>query len=375
VHRDELVERYDAVVYAVGAETDRPLRIPGADLPGVWPATRFVGWYNGHPDHRDHPFDLGVEHAVVIGNGNVAVDVARMLCLSHDELRVTDVADHALEDLRDAAVREVTLLGRRGPVQAAFTTPELRELGELEEADVDIDPADLELDEHSAAFLADGATPTARRNVELLRELAARPPQAGKPKTVRLRFLRSPIELRGDGRVEEVVIARNELVLREDGSLAARPTGETETLPAGLVLSSIGYRGRPLPGVPFDEDAGIIPNVDGRVTGGEREYVTGWIKRGPSGIIGTNKKDAQGTVASLLADLAALGTEGRPAVPDGEENARWLAERHPEVISLEHWLAIDRHEQELGEPHGRPRVKLTRIEELLAAGAPAESLP
>jgi ferredoxin--NADP+ reductase len=375
VHRDELVERYDAVVYAVGAETDRPLRIPGSDLPGVWPATRFVGWYNGHPDHRDHPFDLGVHEAVVIGNGNVAVDVARMLCLSHEELRVTDVADHALEALRDAAIRDVTLLGRRGPVQAAFTTPELRELGELDEADVDILPADLELDEHSAAFLADGATPTAKRNVELLNELSARPPQSGKPKTVRLRFLRSPVELRGEGRVEEVVVARNELVLREDGSLAARPTGETETLPAGLVLSSIGYRGRPLPGVPFDEDAGVIPNEGGRVTGGEREYVTGWIKRGPSGIIGTNKKDAQGTVTTLLADLAALGDAARPSVPDGEETARWLAERHPDVITLEHWLAIDRHEQGLGEPHGRPRVKLTRIEELLAACRPVESLP
>jgi ferredoxin--NADP+ reductase len=175
--------------------------------------------------------------------------------------------------------------------------------------------------------------------------------------------------------VEEVVVARNELVLREDGSLAARPTGETEILPAGLVLSSIGYRGRPLPGVPFDEDAGIIPNEDGRVTGGEREYVTGWIKRGPSGIIGTNKKDAQGTVTALLADLAALEADARPSVPDGEETARWLAERHPEVIMLEHWLAIDRHEQSLGEPHGRPRVKLTRIEELLAACRPVESLP
>jgi ferredoxin--NADP+ reductase len=174
--------------------------------------------------------------------------------------------------------------------------------------------------------------------------------------------------------VEEVVVARNELVLREDGSLGARATGRTETLPAGLVLSSIGYRGRPLPGVPFDEGAGIIPNEDGRVTGGEREYVTGWIKRGPSGIIGTNKKDAQGTVATLLGDLAALGGQERPAVPDGEEVGRWLAERHPAVITLEHWLAIDRHEQSLGEPHGRPRVKLTRIEELLAACEPAESL-
>jgi ferredoxin--NADP+ reductase len=375
VSREDLLERYDAVVYAVGAETDRPLQIPGADLAGVWPATRFVGWYNGHPDHRDHPFDLDVRDAVVIGNGNVAVDVARMLCLSHDELRVTDVADHALEALRDAAIRDVTLLGRRGPVQAAFTTPELRELGELDEADVDIDPADLELDPHSAAFLADGATPTSRRNVELLGELCRRPPQAGRPKTIHLRFLRSPVELRGEGRVEEVVVARNELVRREDGSLAARATGATETLPAGLVLSSIGYRGRPLPGVPFDAAAGLIPNEDGRVTGGEREYVTGWIKRGPSGIIGTNKKDAQGTVTTLLADLAAVGEDDRPAVPDGEDTARWLAEHHPEVITLEHWLTIDRHEQRLGEPHGRPRVKLTRTEELLAVCRPAESLP
>ena len=248
VSRAELLERYDAIVYAVGAESGRPLDVPGADLPGVAPATHFVGWYNGHPDHRDHDFDLSVEHAVVIGNGNVAVDVARMLSLSHDELRTTDIADHALHAMRESRISSVTLLGRRGPVQAAFTTPELRELGELERADVVVDSTDLALDDHSLAALEDEASPTTKRNIAVLQGFAARARDARRPRTIALRFLRSPVEIVGDGRVEGVVVAVNELVLREDGTLAARPTGATETLPAGLVLSSIGYRGRPVTG-------------------------------------------------------------------------------------------------------------------------------
>ena len=248
VSRAELLERYDAIVYAVGAESGRPLDVPGADLPGVAPATHFVGWYNGHPDHRDHDFDLSVEHAVVIGNGNVAVDVARMLSLSHDELRTTDIADHALDAMRESRISSVTLLGRRGPVQAAFTTPELRELGELERADVVVDSTDLALDDHSLAALEDEASPTTKRNIAVLQGFAARARDAHRPRTIALRFLRSPVEIVGDGRVEGVVVAVNELVLREDGTLAARPTGATETLPAGLVLSSIGYRGRPVTG-------------------------------------------------------------------------------------------------------------------------------
>ena len=364
VSRAGLLERYDAIVYAVGAESGRPLDVPGADLPGVAPATHFVGWYNGHPDHRDHDFDLSVEQAVVIGNGNVAVDVARMLSLSHDELRTTDVADHALDALRESRVKSVTLLGRRGPVQAAFTTPELRELGELESADVVVDAADLALDAHSRAALEDGASPTTKRNIAVLRDLAARDRDARRPRTIALRFLRSPVEIVGDGRVEGVVVAVNELVLREDGSLAARPTGVTETLPAGLVLSSIGYRGRPVTGLPFDDARGLIPNREGRIVGREREYVTGWIKRGPSGIIGTNKKCAQATIQGLLADLG----DWRGERPSAGVTADWLHERQPRLVTGEHWASIDAHERQLGAPALRPRVKLTRVAELLAVG-------
>jgi ferredoxin--NADP+ reductase len=364
VLRDELLERYDAIVYAVGAEAGRPLQLPGADLPGVAPATHFVGWYNGHPDHRDRAFDLSVEHAVVIGNGNVALDVARMLSLSHEELRTTDIADHALDALRESRIRSVTLLGRRGPVQAAFTTPELRELGELELADVVVDPAELMLDHHSRTALEDGASTTTKRNIEVLRELAARDRDSRRPRTVALRFLRSPAELVGERRVESVVVALNELVLREDQTLGARPTGRTETLPAGLVLSSIGYRGQPLTGLPFDEGRGVIPNHEGRVADREREYVTGWIKRGPSGIIGTNKKCAQATVQKLLADLADLPGER----PSAEATAGWLRERQPRLVKDEHWATIDAHERRLGARANRPRVKLTRVAELLAVG-------
>ena len=364
VSRDELIERYDAIVYAVGAENDRPLRIPGAELPGSSPATQFVGWYNGHPDHRGHDFDLSVEHAVVIGNGNVAIDVARMLCLSYEELAATDVADHALEQLRDSAIRDVTVLGRRGPVQAAFTTPELRELGELRDADVVLDPAELVFDDHSRAHLEEGATTTTKRNIEVLRELSERARHDHKPKTIALRFLRSPVAIVGAGRVEGVVVAENALVLGDDGQFSAQPTGRTETIPAGIVLSSIGYRGRPLAEIPFDDERGVIANVEGRVTGGEHEYATGWIKRGPSGIIGTNKKCAQETVAHLLADLAAAPpTHERP---DAQEIERWLIARQPQLVTQARWLAIDEHERALGEPGGRPRVKLTTVDELLA---------
>ena len=361
VSRAELLDRYDAIVYAIGAETGRPLDVPGADLPGVAPATRFVGWYNGHPDHREGGFDLSVERAVVIGNGNVAVDVARMLSLTHDELRTTDIADHALDVLRESRIRDVTLLGRRGPVQAAFTTPELRELGALAGADVVVDPSELALDEASRAAL-DGSSPTTRRNIEVLREFAARDRGRSRSRTITLRFLRSPVEIVGDGRVEAVVVAVNELVVREDGTVSARPTGRTETVPAGLVLSSIGYRGRPIAGLPFDEARGLIPNDSGRVRGGAREYVTGWIKRGPSGIIGTNKKCAQATVQRLLGDVGETAAER----PSARATAAWLHDRQPRLVTAAQWSAIDAHEQRTGARAGRPRVKLTRVGDLLA---------
>jgi ferredoxin/flavodoxin---NADP+ reductase len=369
ISREELAEHYHAIVYATGSPTDRSLGIPGEDLPGSHPATDFVGWYNGHPDYPDHDFDLSCERAVVIGNGNVALDVARMLTLTHDELAVTDIADHALHALDASEIREIVVVGRRGPAQAAFTNPELLELGELADADVIVDHEELE---RALAVADPDMDPTSERNVSVLRDYAKRSP-TGKSKRVVLRFLLSPIELIGDGRgVRRVVLARNVLQASEDGRLRAEPTGETETIEAGLVMRAIGYRGIALPGVPFDERSATIPNEDGRVSGPSGplpgEYAVGWIKRGPSGVIGTNKKDAQETVDAILADLA-TDTHLRPAEPDPQAIEHLLRERLPALVTYEGWSEIDRHEQSLGEPHGRPRVKLTRIEELLQVAA------
>ena len=356
---DDLRRHYHAIIYAVGTPTDRPLGIPGEDLAGSYPATEFVGWYNGHPDFCDHSFDLRGERAIVIGAGNVALDVARMLVLTHGELAVTDIADHALDSLEHSGVREVLVVGRRGPEQAAFTNPELLELGELVDADVIVEEAEL--------ALADGiedpaADTTARRNVEIMRRYAARPP-AGHRRRVVLRFLLSPVEIRGEGRIESVVFARNALEAGPDGTLRARATDERIEVPASAVFRAIGYRGTPLADVPFDEHRGVIANDGGRVRRGE--YVVGWAKRGPSGVIGTNKKDATETVEVLLADLAA-GELLEPE-PIGDETLEaFIRERRPELVDYEGWVRIDRHEQERGEPHGRPRVKLTRLEELLA---------
>jgi ferredoxin--NADP+ reductase len=245
VSHEQLAGAYHAVLYAVGTPADRRLGIDGEDLGGSHSATDFVAWYNGHPDYADLDFDLGCERAVVIGNGNVALDVARMLALSVEELAVTDIADHALELLRASEVQEIVVLGRRGPAQAAFTNPELRELADLELADVIVDPADMELDVHSAAELetADGTT---KRNVETLAEYAALTP-AGRPRRIVLRFLTSPVAIEGDDRVQAVVVERNELFADEHGTLRARPTGARERIEAGLVLRSIGYVGTPLP--------------------------------------------------------------------------------------------------------------------------------
>jgi ferredoxin/flavodoxin---NADP+ reductase len=368
VTHEDLAEHYHAVVYAVGAQTDRRSGIPGEDLPGSWAATDFVGWYNGHPDYRDLVFDLSCERAVVIGNGNVAMDVARMLCLTRDELAVTDVSDHALEVLAEHRIREIVVLGRRGPEQAAFTTPELRELGELSDADVAVDPADLEIDPESREQAPDQ---TAQRNLDVLRGYAARPP-AGKRRRIVLRFLVSPVEIHGEDRVESLTVVRNRLVRGDDGSLRARATDRTETIECGLVMRAIGYSGVPLPGVPFDTGRGVIPNSCGRVlgTGGEIPgvYVTGWIKRGPTGVIGTNKKCAQETVDALLEDADA-GRLPAPSVDDAQTFEARLRERQPRLVTYAGWEAIDRHEKALGEPRGRPRVKLTRTEDLLRVAA------
>ena len=367
----DLAERYHAIMYAVGAQTDRRMGIPGEELPGSVPATEFVAWYNGHPDFCERDFDLSHERAVVIGNGNVAADVARMLALTRDELAETDVADHAIERLADSGIREIVVLGRRGPAQAAFTNPELLELGEMTDADVFVTEEDVALDPLSAAYLeSDEAHTTSKKNVDILHGYSARE-AAGKRRRIVLRFLVSPVEIVGDGKVEAIRICRNELVAGEGGRISAQPTEQVEELECGVVFRSIGYKGTPLEGVPFDERRGTIPNDQGRVLGEDGqplagEYTVGWIKRGPSGIIGTNKRDAQETVDRLLEDLDA-GRLSDPPQPQRDALERLLDERKPDHVTYTGWEAIDAAEKAAGEPQGRPRVKHTTYELLLEA--------
>jgi ferredoxin/flavodoxin---NADP+ reductase len=352
----DLLRLYDAVLYAFGAQTDKRLGIPGEDLPGSWSATEFVAWYNGHPDYQELQFDLNVERAVVIGNGNVALDVARMLALTPEELAPTDTTDPAIEAIGASPIREIVIVGRRGPAQASWTTQELKEMGELAGADVSVDPAELE-----GAVEDDTQV---HRNMDVLRQFAAAQP-TGKPRLVRFAFYRSPVAIHGDGMVEAVELVRNTLE-EKDGRLVAVPTDERETIESGLVFRSVGYRGVGLPEVPFDELRGTILNEGGRVTGEERTYCAGWIKRGPTGIIGTNKKDASETVSLLLEDVE----RGRIAHDEGataEAVETLLAERDVGAVVYSGWASIDEAERAAGEKLGRPRVKLRTWEELLEA--------
>src|SRR6266511_2480924 len=367
LHHEDLTRLYDAVVYAVGAQTDRRLGVPGEDLAGSWSAFEFVAWYNGHPDFQDLPFDLDVERAVVIGNGNVALDVARMLALTPEELAPTDTTEPAIKAIGESTIREIVIVGRRGPAQASWTTQELKEMGALAGADVAVDPAELELDPVSEAALEHDTN--TRRNLDVLRDFAARRP-SGKPVTLRFRFFLSPVAVHGDGKVEAVQLVRNRLEER-DGRLAAVPTEERETVGCGLVFRSIGYQGIGLPDLPFDERRGTIRNDCGRVVGDDSEpvprvYCAGWIKRGPTGIIGTNKKDAMETVALLLEDVH----EGRVAHKEeasAEAPETLLAERGVRAVLYAGWTSIDELERAAGEKLGRPRVKLRSWDELLEA--------
>nr|AAL02421.1 adrenodoxin reductase [Frankia sp. EuIK1] len=369
VTREELTARYDAVLYAVGAQTDRRLGIPGEDLPGSVSAVDFVGWYNGHPDYAHLTFDLTGERGVVIGAGNVALDVARILCSPHERLSRTDIADHALEALRACALKEVLVVGRRGAAQAAFTTAELRELPEFTESGVDVDPAEVAEQEGE-----EGLSRLVKRNLAVMRGYAQNPVPAG-ARRVALRFQRTPLEIRGDGRVEEIVFARNALKVGDDGWVSAVDTGERETVPTSLVLRAVGYKGpvdrgaalrRPPRDHPEPERAGRGRRA--RVRRRLDEYVAGWIKRGPTGIIGTNKKCAGETVARLLADVAdgTLRRHDRGVAfdPVGEIDT-WLRGRQPHLVTEQGWRLIDAAERSLGESAGRPRVKHVLTDELL----------
>ena len=370
---EDLRRHYHMVLYTTGAQTDRRMGIPGEDLKNSHPATEFVAWYNGHPDYRHLTFDLSQERAAIVGVGNVAVDVARILSRTPEELATTDIADYALEALRASRIREVYLLGRRGPAQAAFTNPEVKELGELADADVTAVPEEVELDDLSRAAMERAGDRATQRKVDLLQEYARRPP-SGKRRRLILRFLVSPVEILdgGTGAVGGMRLVRNKLYATDTGTLQPKPTGEFEDLPVGLVFRSVGYKGVPLPGVPFNDKWGVILNEKGRVLDPETkqpvvgEYTAGWIKRGPTGVIGTNKPDAAETVACMMEDLAA-DRYLRPAASTSEAVERLVRERQPRCFSYQDWLRLNELEIQRGKETGRPRVKFTTVDDMLAA--------
>ncbi|MGY0385807.1 FAD-dependent oxidoreductase [Nocardioides sp. WG-D5] len=360
VSHAELTARYDAVVYTVGAASDRPLGIDGDDLPGSLSATDFVGWYNGHPDKHDLPVHLDAEsipsgRVVLVGNGNVALDCARILAEDPERLAGTDIAEGPLAVLRDSAVREVVVLGRRGPGEAAFTVPELVGLMGHTGVNVVVDTGDLPLEE----ALAGGDT-----TVRLLRELAGREVRP-ELRSIVLRFLSSPVRVLGEDRVTGVEVGRNRLERDADGVVRAVPTGETEVVETGMLLRAVGYKGLPVADLPYDAATGTVPNERGRVLPGV--YVAGWVKRGPNGFIGTNKTDAEETVEQLLDDLDA---DRIPApVGDTREITAIVRSRQPGMVDLAGWQAIDREEKRRGAESGRPRVKITDVEEMRGIAA------
>jgi ferredoxin/flavodoxin---NADP+ reductase len=369
----DLQRHYHQVLFATGAQSDRRMGIPGEDLEGSHPATEFVAWYNGHPDYRDHPFDLSVERAAVVGVGNVAIDVARILVRTPEELAKTDIADYALDALRHSRITEVFLLGRRGPAQAAFTNPEVKEVGEMADADVIVRPDEVQLDPLSRAQVEAAQDRTLLKKVEILQGYALRKPE-GRARRLHVRFLVSPVELIGDarGRVTRMRLVRNTLVASEAGALNATATGEHEDLDVGLVFRSVGYRGVALPDVPFHERWGVILNEKGRVldpaTGRVVPglYASGWIKRGPSGVIGTNKPDSVETVSAMVEDLA-QGAHFTPAEPDPDAAAALVQARQPLLVTYADWRKLDALEIANGQASGRPRLKFTSVDDMLAA--------
>jgi ferredoxin/flavodoxin---NADP+ reductase len=365
---EQLQLRYHAVVVAAGAMGDRQLGVPGEDLPGSHSATEFVAWYNGHPDFSGRTFDLSAERAVIIGNGNVALDVARILTSDPDELARTDIADHALAQLRESKVREVVVVGRRGPAEAAFSVPEVIGLSQTQGVDIVVRPDELAVDDSTLARIGDPASSVPWYKVKLLEELGTGAPTH--ERRIVLRFLASPLEITGDGWVEGVRLTHNRLVDR-DGRTVAEPTGDIEQLAAGLVFRSVGYKGQSLADLPFDDDRGVIPNDGGRIVGADGRpiaglYVAGWIKRGPSGVIGTNKRCARETVAALFDDFVA-GTLPRPRGDNAD-----VATLLPEHIDLGGWRQIDQRERQAGKEQRRPRVKLVERAGLLETARAAE---
>ena len=357
----QLQSTHHAVLFACGAESDRKLGVVNEDLYGSHTATEFVGWYNGHPDYRDKEFDLSREIAVIIGHGNVALDVARILCKSVDHLRGTDISSHALDVLAESQVRDIHLVGRRGPAQASFTVKELRELGELCNCEIHVSATDMQLGPACRTELENKSNFNAAKNVEILRGWSARRSQNAQ-KRIWFHFLQSPVAMAGRGRLEVVTLERNRLfgIPHEQSALG---TGVTSKLDCGLLFRSIGYRGVAIPGVPFDPCKGIFPSTAGRIGTTPGLYAAGWIKRGPSGIIGTNRADAVATVQSLLTDLPQL--DPRPRT--GAEGLFALLRRsHVPVVSYMDWRRIDAEEQRRGAAGGKPREKITRVRDMLS---------
>lgn len=361
----ELKKYYDAVLFTCGAETDRKLGIPGEDLSGSHTATEFVAWYNGRPEYRDRKFDLAGKVAVIIGQGNVAMDVSRILAKSVDELKETDIAQHALLALMKSNIEEIHLIGRRGPAQAAFTPVEIREFGELAGCDPVVDPSDLNIGETSQKELDDPGNAPKKKNFDILKGFAAN--GAGtKPKKFICHFLKSPVELKGAGKVEKVILEKNVLT-GEAGNQKAKGTGVKEELKCDILFRSVGYRGIPIEGVPFDTNKGVFENEAGRITDKGSVvtglYCAGWIKRGPSGVIGTNKPDSEETVRKILEDAGSLAP---CAVPSSEELYKFLKGKGVKVVRFADWKKIDAAEIANGQKNGKPREKFVKVEDMLA---------
>jgi len=373
IHMEDLKRHYHIIVFTTGAQTDRKMNIVGEEIKGSHTATEFVAWYNGHPYYRDYKFDLSQESVAIIGVGNVAVDVARILCRTIEELEQTDITDYALEALKESRIKKVYLLGRRGPVQAAFTNPEIRELGKMEGADIITLAGEVELDDITKSYLEENEDNAAQKKMEILSSYAE-DRELTKPRNLELRFLVSPIEIIGDdnGHVSGLKLVKNELYLSEDGSIRPRATENYENIDVGLVFRSIGYQGVPLPEVPFHEKSGVISNEKGRVTDTETGehlhgiYTSGWIKRGPTGVIGTNKLDSGETVECVIEDIE-KGNINTPEQAHPDHARALITNRQPDHFTYDDWISLNELELSIGEQGGRPRKKYTSIDEMIKA--------
>jgi ferredoxin/flavodoxin---NADP+ reductase len=366
----DLQEAYHAVIIACGATADRRLGIPGEELPGSYSATEFVGWYNGHPDYRDRSFDFSHEAAVVIGHGNVAADVARILATPVADLARTDIAEHAIDALSKSRIRDIRLIGRRGPAQARFTSVELKELGKIAGCSAHVDPPDLELNPASNEELADISSDESRKNMDLFRSFAAACEQDN-PRHIRFRFLETLLRLDKSADALTLTLAKNILSGKAFAQTAA--AGPTQTaFDCGLVFRSVGYRGMPFAGLEFNEAKGTITNRDGRCLKNGKPiagtYVAGWIKRGPTGLIGTNRACSLETVQSLIADAEQLSSAHKSGIDALRQR---LADNRVPVVEYSDWQKIDAAEKIRGQEKGKPREKFTRIAEMIEVCASA----